>query len=82
MDEEHYVGTVDTTALDYEVPQQSLQQNTGIYEMEPYSKTTERVYEPLADGNIYCTPCAPTKVWANSHFLLESIEHFITHILM
>ena len=50
-----------TTALDYEVPQQSLHR-AGIYELEPYSKTTEIVYEPVTDDNIYCTPCVPNTV--------------------
>ena len=77
LDEEHYVRTVDTTALDYEVPEQSLQQNTGIYEMEPYSKTAE-IYEPVADGNVYSTPCVLTKVRAHSWFLVKSIKHYFT----
>ena len=60
----HYEEMSDAAAVAYEVPQQSVQ-HESVYEMEPQSKmyaTTEVVYEPVTDMNIYSTPELPSKV--------------------
>ena len=64
-------------ALDYEVPQKSLQQE-GVYELEPCNNTTESVYEPVVDGNIYSTPCLATKVRG----LMHNIYRILSRILL
>ena len=65
---------LDTTALDYEVPRKSLQREcSGILELEPCTKNTEIVYEPVADDAIYCTPCVPDKVRVHVHIISVEI---------
>lgn len=66
---EHY-EMLDTAALDYEIPQRSLRRACGgILELEPCAKTTEIVYEPVADDATYCTPCVPNKVRVCMHVI-------------
>lgn len=49
----------------YEDPKDSGPPQESIYELEPHSKaypTSELVYEPVTESNIYSTPILPSKV--------------------
>lgn len=55
----------EASAAIYEDPKDSSPPQESIYELEPHSKaysTSELVYEPLTESNIYSTPFISSKV--------------------
>lgn len=55
----------EASAAIYEDPKDSSPPQESIYELEPHSKaysTSELVYEPLTESNIYSTPFIPSRV--------------------